>query len=127
MSATVTPTLPFTFNFNQQELRIDTRTYAEGQRGDTIENVAVTPGYLAALGARVLEGRDVDATDVPGSPDVVLVNDVMARTYWPNTSAVSARPAMSSTTGAWAVLAAIFIPWFRRPRRPPRSRIRRSR
>ena len=93
----VTPTLPFTFNFNQQELRIDTRTYAEGQRGDTIENVAVTPGYLAALGARVLEGRDVDATDVPGSPDVVLVNDVMARTYWPNTSAVGHVVTVAST------------------------------
>jgi predicted permease len=93
----VTPTLPFTFNFNQQELRIDTRTYAEGQRGDTIENVAVSPGYLTALGARVLEGRDVDATDVPGAPDVVLVNDVMARAYWPGASAVGHVVTVAST------------------------------
>jgi predicted permease len=103
----VTPTLPFTFNFNQQELRVDTRTYAEGQRGDTVENVAVTPGYLAALGARVLEGRDVDATDVPGSPDVVLVNDVMARAYWPGTSAVGHVVTVASTGRRYRVVGVV--------------------
>ena len=57
-AATVSPTLPFTFNFSQQEMKIDTRVYAEGQRGDTIENVAVSPGYLATLGTRLIDGRD---------------------------------------------------------------------
>ena len=39
----VSPTLPFTFNFNQQEMRIDNRTYNEGQRGEIIENVSISP------------------------------------------------------------------------------------
>ena len=87
-AATVSPTLPFTFNFNQQEMRIDNRTYAEGQRGETIENVAMSTGYLPTLGVRLLEGRDVDATDVAGAPDVVVVNATMARTFWPGESAI---------------------------------------
>ena len=46
----VTPTLPFTFNFSQQEMRVDSRTYSEGQRGEILENAAVSPAYLPTLG-----------------------------------------------------------------------------
>ncbi len=86
--ATVTPTLPFTFNFSQQEMQIDSRAYAPGQRGDTIEQVAVSPGYLATLGVRLLEGRDFGPSDSAGAPDVAIVNETMARRYWPGTSAL---------------------------------------
>ena len=84
----VTPTLPFTFNFNQAEIRVDARTYGEGQRGEIIENVSVSPGYLQTLGVPVLDGRGVDETDLPGTPDVAVINETMARKYWPNESAV---------------------------------------
>jgi hypothetical protein len=36
----------------------------------------------------VIDGRGIDETDVAGSPGVILVNETMARTYWPNQSAV---------------------------------------
>jgi predicted permease len=85
---TVSPTLPFTFNFSQQEMRVDSRTYVEGQRGEIIENVAASAGYLETLGVPVLEGRAIDATDIAGSPDVMVVNQTMARKFWPNESAV---------------------------------------
>jgi predicted permease len=87
-AALVSPTLPFTFNFNQQEMRIDNRQYNEGQRGEIIENVSMSPGYLGTLGVRLLDGRDVDASDIAGSPDVAVINQTMARKFWPNESAV---------------------------------------
>ncbi len=84
----ISPTLPFTFNFNTQDVRIDNRAYAEGQRGEIIENVAVSPDYLRTLGVPVLEGRSIDATDIAGSPDVAVVNQAMARKFWPKESAL---------------------------------------
>ena len=84
----VSPTLPFTFNFNQTELRIDNRTYPEGQRGEIIENVSVSPDYLSTLGVPVKDGRGIDATDIAGAPDVAVVNETMARKFWPNESPV---------------------------------------
>lgn len=87
-AALVSPTLPFTFNFNQQEVRVDSRTYAAGQRGETIGNVAASPGYFTTLGVRLLEGRDLGAADAAGAPDVVVVNAAMARAYWPTGSAL---------------------------------------
>ena len=53
----VTPTLPFTFNFSQSEMRIDTRTYSEGQRGEIIENVMASPTYLETLGVSMAEAK----------------------------------------------------------------------
>ena len=84
----VSPTLPFTFNFSQQEMRIDNRTYNEGQRGEIIENVAVSADYLGTLAVPLLEGRGIEAGDIEGSPDVAVINQTMARKFWANESAV---------------------------------------
>ncbi len=84
----ISPTLPFTFNFNQQEVRIDNRTYTEGQRGEILENVSVSADYLRTLGVPVIDGRSVDATDIAGAPFVAVINETMARRFWPKESAV---------------------------------------
>jgi predicted permease len=103
-AATVTPTLPFTFNFSQEEIRVDNRTYGEGQRGETTENVAISPGYLATLGVRVIEGRDVSAADIQGAPDVAVVNETMARRFWPGESAVGHTITVATTGRTFRVI-----------------------
>jgi predicted permease len=45
---------------------------------------AVSPGYFAALGIAVLRGRDVARADGPNAPPVVVINDQLARTLFPN-------------------------------------------
>jgi predicted permease len=84
----ITPTLPFTFNFSQQEMRVDSRTYAEGKRAEIIENAAVSPAYLPTLGVQLVDGRGFEESDISGSPDVVVINHTMAQRFWPNQSAV---------------------------------------
>ena len=84
----ITPTLPFTLNFSSQEMRVDSRTYSEGQRAEILENAAVSPTYLPTLGVPLLEGRYIDDTDITGSPDVAVTNQTMARKFWPNQSAL---------------------------------------
>jgi len=48
----------------------------------------VTDGYAAAMGMRVLRGRDIQRADVASSEPVMLVNDSMARALWPNADPV---------------------------------------
>ena len=43
---------------------------------------SVTPGYLPALGVRLLEGRWLDARDGSGQPRVLLVNRSLAQRYF---------------------------------------------
>ena len=82
------PSLPFAFNFSTSEMRVDSRTYSEGQRGEIIENNMISPTYLETLGVPIIEGRGFAETDIAGSPAVAVINQTMARTYWPNESAV---------------------------------------
>lgn len=43
----------------------------------------VSSGYLSALGITLLRGRDFKATDGAGSPEVGIVNEELARRYFP--------------------------------------------
>lgn len=44
----------------------------------------VSPTYFAAMGIHVRQGRGLDVGDRAGSPRVLVVNETMARTYWPS-------------------------------------------
>jgi putative ABC transport system permease protein len=83
--------LPFSPNAHTQAFYIDGRTYQPDERGATTDVTRVSPGYFRTLGIPLLEGRDFDVRDTPASPGVVIVNETMARRYWPQESAVGKR------------------------------------
>ena len=43
------------------------------------------PDFFRAIGIRMQQGREFDVHDNKSSADVAIVNDAMARRYWPNT------------------------------------------
>ena len=51
----------------------------------------ITPGYLEAMGTRVLQGRDFAWEDDTDAPLAVLVNRTLADRYWPDGDAVGRR------------------------------------
>ena len=50
----------------------------------TVDNKAITPGYLQTVGMRLGRGRDVAETDSLGAPGAVLVNESFVRRFFPN-------------------------------------------
>ena len=44
---------------------------------------AVTPGYFGTLGIGLRRGRDFAAYDTASSPKVVIINEALARRFWP--------------------------------------------
>ena len=46
--------------------------------------MSVTPGYLSLFKIPVLRGRDFNENDKAGAPSVVLINEALAKKYWPN-------------------------------------------
>lgn len=56
----------------------------------------VTPDYLRTLGIALRQGRYLDRGDTAGTPSVLLVNETMARQYWPNENPVGTRIRMDS-------------------------------
>ena len=58
-----------------------------GQVNDALYR-EVTPGYLETVGARVIDGRALQAGDVETSEPVVVVSEFLAKRHWPGQSAV---------------------------------------
>ena len=62
------------------------------REGGPIENVdfdqVVTKDYFATMGIRLMEGRLFDDRDTAAGSPVVIVNSTLARTFWPNESAI---------------------------------------
>ena len=48
------------------------------------------PDFFHAMRIRLQQGRDFDVHDNTSSADVAIVNEAMARRYWPKTSAIGA-------------------------------------
>ena len=51
----------------------------------------VSPGYLRTLRIPLLQGRDFSDTDTVDHPAVAIVNQEMARRYWPNENPIGRR------------------------------------
>jgi predicted permease len=57
--------------------------FGSGSGEDMVEMRAISPGYLEAARMDVVSGRPILASDVVGGARVALVNDVIARRYYP--------------------------------------------
>jgi predicted permease len=53
-----------------------------------IDATHVEPGYFHTVGLTLLEGRDFTDADDEDAPKVVIVNEAMARRYWPGESPI---------------------------------------
>jgi predicted permease len=52
---------------------------------------AVGPGYFATIGSPLVRGREFTRRDREGAPYVVVVNEEMAKRFWPDRDAVGQR------------------------------------
>jgi len=55
----------------------------------------VTPGYFSAMSLVVRRGRPLGPTDGPTGPRVAVINETMARRFWPNENPIGKRVALS--------------------------------
>jgi len=68
----------------------------------------ITPGYFETLGLPLLQGRDFATTDRADTPDVVIINETMARTFWPGENPLGKRlGAIDPKRPGWRVVVGI--------------------
>jgi len=82
-SSGIVRTIPLTGATEGSGIRIPNRV-ATSRKARAIANYNIaSPGYFAAVGTPVLQGREFEATDTADSMPVVIINDAMAKTFWP--------------------------------------------
>jgi putative ABC transport system permease protein len=78
--------------------------------GGPIPNVdfyqAVSKDYFSTMGIRLMAGRLFDDRDVHGAPDVVIINQTMARTFWPGQDPIGRR-IQPGNTNDWTTVVGI--------------------
>jgi len=81
--------------------------YVEGQpeqRGTNVPTAMAamaTPGFLSALGTRLIQGRDFMKQDGESKQDIAVVNETFTRRFWPGQSALGKRFSYAGSAGPW--------------------------
>lgn len=79
-AAGVTDMLPLGRN-RSWGFKVKNKAYQRGDETAALVRI-VTPGYLAAMGMHLAEGRDFGWQDQPKSEQVVIINKAAARRFW---------------------------------------------
>ncbi len=67
----------------------------------------VGPGFFAACGVPLMEGREFTQRDTLNAPGVVMVNQKLARKYWPGGSAVGKRTGTNADRTKWEIIGVV--------------------
>ncbi len=73
--------------------------YPAGQGAPLADVATVSANYFQAAGIPLLRGRTFDATDLPGGPKSVIIDQRMARQYWPGQDVIGKRLSFAGGVG----------------------------
>ena len=90
-AASATGTLPLNGSTWGRSLTVEGYPVLSVGQAPSIQHTVVTPGYFRTMGITLLAGRDFNDSDKKDSPDVTIIDDRLARQYWPNQSPIGKR------------------------------------
>jgi putative ABC transport system permease protein len=90
-AAGFTTILPLSGSNSDSSFSIEGRVLGKSEPGPDEEIRVVTPDYFRVLKTPLLRGRFFSESDNSQAPGVVIINDALARKYWPNEDALGKR------------------------------------
>jgi predicted permease len=97
-SAALASRLPFSIDYNRNNVFLPDR-HGPDDKGLVIDVARVSAEYFPTLGIPIVQGRNFSPVDTPTSPGVVIVNQAMARKYWPNQNVIGKRIRITTFNG----------------------------
>ena len=70
---------------------IDTQAVPEKEKTPETDQRPVMPGYFEAMGIPLVRGRYFDERDTETSAPVAIIDETLAKTYWPHQDAIGQR------------------------------------
>jgi len=89
--AGVTDSIPFGQNSSDSVIFAEGYIMKPGESAVSPNQVVVTPGYFEAMRVPLIEGRLFDSRDTADSLKVIIVDQRLARKFWPGSSPVGRR------------------------------------
>jgi predicted permease len=89
--AGATEAIPLGGNHNDSVILAEGYQMKAGESLISPLNISVTPGYFEALGISIIGGRSFDDRDNEPAPRVIVVDERLARHFWPNSDPIGRR------------------------------------
>ena len=106
-SAGIVSQLPLGGNMDMYGVHVEGKSLPNPEEDPSADRYSITPGYLRAMRIPVLRGREFDQHDIATSPMVALVNESMARQFWPGEDPIGKRFRMGDTKGPWKTVVGV--------------------
>ncbi|HJQ22311.1 MAG TPA: ABC transporter permease [Blastocatellia bacterium] len=88
--ATIARDRPVSFGISRSVF-LEGQDPAPGGRGVLVQTNDIGPRYFETLGISLVRGRDFSETDDQKAPPVVIINEVMAKRFWPDQDPIGKR------------------------------------
>ena len=90
-TASLVTILPFNGGRKATSFSIDGRPVPPNTDPPNADNHEISSDYFKTMGIPIRAGRDFTAADVRTSPGVVIINEQLAKQYWPNENPIGKR------------------------------------
>ena len=87
----VTTTLPFSGSYSDSVILAEGYQMQPGESLISPSQVVASDGYFEAMGAKLIAGRYFNGDDIEGRPRVFVIDERLARRFWPNGEALGKR------------------------------------
>ena len=102
-----TTNLPLSGDFDRYGMPIEERPEVAPQDRPSVERYAVNPGYLDVMRIPLIRGRTFTEQDAADSPLVVLINQVLARRFWPDGNPLGKRIRLGGGPEDWRTIVGV--------------------
>lgn len=91
VNAGATDSIPFGANHSDSVILAEGYQMKPGESVISPRQVDVSPGYFEAMGVRVVRGRPFDDRDGPDAPKAIIVDETLAKRFWPDRDPIGRR------------------------------------
>jgi predicted permease len=91
--------LPMDYESSSTAIFVTGKTDTPNRETETVWSSRADPEYFATMGTAIVAGREFTTQDDSGAPAVVVVNEALARRYWPGDDAVGRDLRLGGRTG----------------------------
>lgn len=97
VSIGMTDRMPLGYSISMQSFYSVSGTSELDAEGEDLDYSAVNTGYFRTMGIPILLGRDFNEFDITGAERVMIINETMARRYWPDGNMIGSQVALDET------------------------------
>jgi predicted permease len=93
--------VPLTMNTSSTAIYVEGEPEQRGANAPIAPVFGASPGFISALGTRLLQGRDFKEQDEEAKQDFAIVNETFAQRFWPGQATIGKRFSVVGPAGPW--------------------------